>query len=436
MVKTVSTYINGRRTALRDWIRVYDEIQGPPSSRMAVVLELGRRDLTDDALSLVSKKGWSFEKQCAVAMYFQEMAAGLSYQALVHKLRVPDVECFSYANGDPQPNGDPYIAREMAHQLGYRHTVVTGYQDQLDSNAELGQGLAPIIHEVDAWKELSNWFSQTEGGALFVGDMAMGGSRRHLPFRSDFDVIRLIFKRDITDMSWLDRVLPNQQLTAFKQATSLGYSEILGRCPPAYDYYNKWIYLYLDQALRKNFAFRENLAGPFIKVRSPLLDNNIIDFMMAVPCSLRRNNRLYKSTVNMMFPDLFKFKRAITSGFSNYSWERSTLRLHHPEIEDFVSNQDSPLDEFIPSNVILDLLKEQPASLVRTNRGLRGIVRSSRLKVLNSSIAKWGIRKWPGTRSYQGRIRQATFLISALYLRLYLHKRLSKRSPARSEVVV
>jgi len=50
---------------------------------MAVVLELGRRDLTDDALSLVSKKGWSFEKQCAVAMYFQEMAAGLSYQALV-----------------------------------------------------------------------------------------------------------------------------------------------------------------------------------------------------------------------------------------------------------------------------------------------------------------------------------------------------------------
>jgi len=83
MVKTVLTYINGRRTARRDWIRVYDEFEGPPGFRMAVVLELGRRDLMDDALSLVSKKGWSFEKQCAVAMYFQEMAVGLSYQALV-----------------------------------------------------------------------------------------------------------------------------------------------------------------------------------------------------------------------------------------------------------------------------------------------------------------------------------------------------------------
>ncbi len=83
MVKTVSTYINGRRTALRDWIRVYDEFQGPPASRMAVVLELGRRDLMEEALRLVSKKGWSLDKQCAVAMHFHEMAAGLSYQALV-----------------------------------------------------------------------------------------------------------------------------------------------------------------------------------------------------------------------------------------------------------------------------------------------------------------------------------------------------------------
>ncbi len=83
MVKTVSTYMYERRSARRDWIRVYDEFGGPPASRMAVVLELGRRDLMDDALSLVSKKGWSLRKQCAVATYFHEMAAGLSYQALV-----------------------------------------------------------------------------------------------------------------------------------------------------------------------------------------------------------------------------------------------------------------------------------------------------------------------------------------------------------------
>jgi len=55
-----------------------------------------------------------------------------------------------------------------------------------------------------------------------------------------------------------------------------------------------------------------------------------------------------------MFPDLFKFKRATTSGFSEYTWERATLGVHHPEIEDFVSSQDSLLDEFIPPDVILD----------------------------------------------------------------------------------
>jgi len=171
-------------------------------------------------------------------------------------------------------------------------------------------------------------------------------------------------------------------------------------------------------------------------VRNPLLDNDILDFMMTCPTPLRLDHRLYKETVTKMFPDLFKFKRATTSGFSTYSWERAALSVRHPEIEEFVSNQDSPLDEYIPPDVILDLLKGQRASIAQTNRGLRGIVRSSRLKVLNSSIASWAIRKLPGTRASELRIRQATFLISALHIRLSLHKRLGRRLPTPSPEVV
>jgi len=166
------------------------------------------------------------------------------------------------------------------------------------------------------------------------------------------------------------------------------------------------------------------------------MDNDILDFMMTVPMSQRPDKRLYIDTVTRMFPDLFKFKRAATSGFSSYSWERAALSVRHPEIEDFLSNQDSPLDEFIPPGVILDLLREQRASIAQTNRGLKGIVRSSRLKVLNSPMAQWGIRKWRGNRLEEKKIRQATFLISALHLRLSLHRRLNNRSPVRSEVVV
>ncbi len=152
--------------------------------------------------------------------------------------------------------------------------------------------------------------------------------------------------------------------------------------------------------------------------------------------SLTHGKRLYEETVKKMFPDLFKFKRATTSGFSSYNWERALLSVHHPEVEDFVSTQDSPLDEFIPPDVILGMLKEQRASMVRTGRGLRGMARESRLKVLNSPIAEWGIRKWRGNRLEEKKIRQATFLISALHLRFYLQKRLNKRSRVRSMVEV
>jgi len=50
---------------------------------------------------------------------FLSLSAGYdstSILGILHQLQVPDVECFSYANGDPEPNSDPYVAREMAHQ--------------------------------------------------------------------------------------------------------------------------------------------------------------------------------------------------------------------------------------------------------------------------------------------------------------------------------
>jgi len=303
---------------------------------------------------------------------------------------------------------------------------VHGFQDalpeMLNASAELGQGLASVVYEVDAWKELSKWFASTQQGALFVGEIAMGGSQRYRPLRSDLDILRLIY-RDLTGSPWLSRVLPHRQYAVLKQAMSKGYSELLGRCPPTDDFQKKKTYL-RAQTRRKLLAWRENFAGPFINVRSPLLDNDIIEFMATVPMSLKQNNYLYKSTIKKMFPDLFKFKRATTSGFSSYNWERALLSVHHPEVEDFVSTQDSPLDEFVSPDVILGLMKEQRASIAQTNRGLKGMVRSSRLKALNSPIAEWGIRKLPGTRGSQLRIRQATFLISALHIRLSLHKRL------------
>jgi len=357
---------------------------------------------------------------------------------LLGKLQVPDVECFSYANGDPGPTWDASIAREMAHQLGYNHTVVPGFQDalpeMLNASTELGQGLTSVVYEVDAWKELSKWFSSTQQGALFVGEIAMGGNQVYRPLRSDLNILRLIY-RDLTGSPWLIRVLPHRQYAVLEQAMSKGYSELLGRCPPTDDFQKKKTFLRFEEN-RKLLAWRENFAGPFINVRSPLLDNDIIEFMATVPMSLKQNNYLYKSTIKKMFPDLFKFKRAATTGFSTHSWERAALSVHYPEIDDFVSTQDSPLDEFVSPDLILELLKEQRASIVRTNRGFRAMARESRLKVLNSPIAEWGIRKWRGNRKVEKKTRQATFLISALHIRLSLHKRLGKLSPVRSEVVV
>ena len=82
MVYKALAYVNERRNANRDWMSAYDELQGPPGSRMAVVSELKRRDLMDDAVSLAGKKGWSLRKQLAVAKSFQKAVGRLSYRSL------------------------------------------------------------------------------------------------------------------------------------------------------------------------------------------------------------------------------------------------------------------------------------------------------------------------------------------------------------------
>jgi len=181
-----------------------------------------------------------------------------SILGLLHKLQGPDVECFSYANGDPGPNWDAYIARDMAHHLGYNHRVVRGFQDalpkMLNSSTEMGHGLTAVVYEVDAWKELSNWFSMTQRGVLFVGERAMG--YRFRPLGSDRDLLAATKWRDFTGMPWLIRELPRHGYTVLQEALSQGSSEILNLCPPTNDFHRKRTFLEIDQVLRNTLAWR------------------------------------------------------------------------------------------------------------------------------------------------------------------------------------
>lgn len=276
------------------------------------------------------------------------------------KLNVPSVDCFSYAYGEPKPNSDEYVAREMANYLGFDHKVVESYKGNLletiNHNANLNQGLANFCDEVDAWIEMSKDFSATAPTVLFVGDECFGWIDRKLS--SDIDVLNSVYIYDFNVLSWLRDMLPKWIYDMLYNDLNDDILQILRRCPPTDDYHDSKDFLYLDQRLNNVIlTWREFFAGQFITVRNPFLDNSILDFMMKVPSSLRRGKRLYKNTITEMFPGLFQFRRALTASYVP-DW-KSELNSQLTAIESLISSQDSKLDHrIIPPEVIIQLLGE------------------------------------------------------------------------------
>ena len=344
------------------------------------------------------------------------------------ELGVRDVECFSYVDGAVEPDTDAFLARQMACHVGYRHTIVPGYRYDLmelfRNVSQLGQGLTGSVYEADAWKELADRFCVTQPGILFVGDECFGWQDGELSSRQD--VLNSVGIRDFSALDWLRHLLPQNSFDALRDALAEEIEEVLKRCPVSSDYHDSKDFLYLDQRLGRLLAWRECFAAPFIDVRFPLLDNQILDFMTRIPSSWRRGKQLYKHTATQMFPTLFRVKRAATANIDFQNWERLSLVTYTSEIDSFLSDEDSALDELIPPELISRLLGEIRAS--SQSLSLRRIRRqAARMFPKGSQRIRWAYGKFRPQLSDDRTIKPARFLFRTLFLRTFFHSRLQTR---------
>ena len=341
---------------------------------------------------------------------------------LLHKLNVADVNCFSYALGEPALNSDAYVAKEMATSLGYSHKTIQSYKGNLVSvikhNAQMGQGLANFCDEVDAWMEMAGEFSAKTTSALFTADTCL--TLVNYPTICDFSAL-----------SWTKHILPEGIYNTLYNGLDGLMLQILKQSPSMRDHHDNYReFLRVDQELpNRHFPWREFFPGQFTSIREPLLDNSILDFLVKIPGSLRRQKYIYIATITEMFPTLFKAPRASTSGYvANWEQEFST---QYNSIESLILSQDSKLDIIIPPETIHRILiedwrKEQPKH------------RAPSLKTLAIKVA----RELPGgTRVgnkilnyFQGNSRRpsgqqidhTTFLKRILVMRLFLIENNSK----------
>jgi asparagine synthase (glutamine-hydrolysing) len=224
---------------------------------------------------------------------------------LLWKLHPKDVRCFSYVVDDGSTGSDESVAAQMAGIAGFPHRSVPIFNGDIigliQRNAALGEGRANFCGELDAWEGLQE--ETAPGDVFFVGDECFGWSDCRIKTVDD-----LLASIPIQ----LSRVLSGYG-NCIRSLGSGFDEEILGLCSKSrqVEMHDTKDFLYLDQRLGNVIApWRELFGGRSVPLRNTLLDKGILEFTTHLPTSLRRGKKLYKETVRMMFPELFRVRRA------------------------------------------------------------------------------------------------------------------------------
>lgn len=293
---------------------------------------------------------------------FVSLSGGYDATAIVGALRADlgarDARCLTYALGRAGRDSDEHRAAETARRAGFAFERVQSYDGDLvraiERNASMSQGTKGFVHEADAWHRLGSTFASLRHPVVLAGDECFGGALDHT-IRTRDDALRSVGIRGFGVLERLAGHVPGDTLDGMAAGMAADTEAILARCPSSGDPRDAKDFLYLDQRLANVISpWREGFASRFATLRNPLLDNDLLDFVAALPAPLRRTKLLFRRTVARMYPDLFAVPRAKRS---NYMVDLGQeIARHAPAIRRLATTGSSRLDDLVPPSAILALV--------------------------------------------------------------------------------
>lgn len=276
-------------------------------------------------------------------------------------------KCFSYGKTDPPPHSDVFVARKMAEIAGLHHEIwpMDKYpvQEVQLANARMFDQRANRCGELGAWlyfqKEIAPKLSEEP---LFVfGDECFGWSNCRL--RNTADVLLAIGIQP--DASQIEHLISQNKYMEFKAWYKERTETIFAKAAHLESLHDKKDYLYFHERLQMVIKpWRKNYAGRYGQFCAPLISREILSFVGALPLPLRLGKKLMRAATQERYADLFKIKRARTSGAPPLSqicsWPPQTS----------IGNIKSVADKFSIREQVIDLFNHTPqASLAASPQG-------------------------------------------------------------------
>jgi hypothetical protein len=208
---------------------------------------------------------------------------------------------------------------------------------------------------------------------------------------------------------WLSSVIPRAMFLSMQEGVAQDTTDMVARSPST-KLHDLKDFIYLDQRLPNLLTpWRARFAGRFFLVRNPLLGNDVLDLMMRVPTALRRGKMLYRHTVERLFPQVFRIRRARRG---NYLFDFSReIRSQEEIIHTLIESTDSRLDDVVEPKVIHSLVAECAHAGLGSERFAMGAARLIAKAILMSKPVRRFVPPLAASRPKQGEFLRRVLIL-------------------------
>ena len=335
---------------------------------------------------------------------FISLSAGYDATAILgtlKKTKATIARCITYKYGMPQKSNDETIAPLLANVCDYKNELFDTYNGSLmtifEKNAKIGQGLT-YCDDAIVWDKLFFKSKDTNSAIIFVGDHNFGVPSGKTKTDSDiFTSLGIFSSQNMFEYvtKSINENYRDEMLTNYIKMLESIISRV-----KINSQYDKRNYINFDQKVSNLFLnWRENFLGENFIVMNPLLDNKIIDFTSRLCSDLRKNKIFFKNTVKFLYPELYKYPRALGSSFTEYI--QKGYKDNENEIRNYIQNNPSILDSIFKPNLFFELLNSIISTKKNKNNYLKKTIISIKGKIRNSKNGEifWKLKKFKNPSS-------------------------------------
>ena len=263
-----------------------------------------------------------------------------------------DIRAFSYVSAQGRAdNADAMIAADVSRHWKIDHRVIQipepPLRELVEGNARRAFAAANPCGELGIWTNLDQRLDFVPGQArLFFGDNIFGHDQ-NWRLSSREDALAWLPVPGLEEFAQLSPFLNEATFEATKNAYADVLGEVLERGAKIENPINLKDFFYFEQrAQHALMPWRERFCGQHGQAVNPLMDGAVLEYYRHVPREYRRRRKLYRKTVEAMYPQFFERKRATTLGSAlsfrsmlnaDAAWVDERIRTLHPALAEVVS---------------------------------------------------------------------------------------------------